>query len=99
MVYFWMHISSHLYARRLLMRFNSKMLRRIDPLFMHHVPRAPISRNSKGDKHRYFCRNTGFVTPGRSSTKYLSLKATSALDQITRMHFSRAIERANTSPE
>lgn len=39
------------------------------------------------------------MTPGRSSTKYLSLRATSARDRITRMHFSRAIEKANTSPE
>lgn len=61
--------------------------------------RAPISRSSKGDKHRHFCQNAGFVIPGRSSTKYLSPRATSARDRITRMHFSRAIEKANTSPE
>lgn len=96
----WIHILICHYVSWLNIVQFKKCYATVTPFYAPRIHCTPISRNCKGDKHHYFCRNAGLiVTPGRSSTKYLSLGATSALDRITRMHFSRAIERANTSPE
>lgn len=54
------YISTYRYVTRQFDSPNSKCFNTVTS-FMRRILCAPISRNSKDDKHRYFCQNTSWL--------------------------------------